>query len=150
MYTRYVSFHKDFPDMTLLEDCYIHGLLLIPIYEHLIGWLTGLNERYPFIPLLLYSTYCAVGVLYCFIRYYIHALLDHKVTVKSTKTKTTTKSKTKAKLNVEKSSASSSKPKTKEPSESESLLESAKTMVMKPAKQKKSKDQPQQNQKKHK
>lgn len=132
MYTRYLSIHKDYPDMNLLEDCYIHGLLLIPIYEHLIGWLTGLNEKYPFLPLLLYSTYCAVGVLYCYIRYYIYAL-----DLKATTTITTKKSKTKKFKNIKTSSASSSQLIT---APFESLPVIAKTKA-KHLKQKKSKDQ---------
>ena len=95
MYYSYLHVHKDYPDMSILEDCYIYGLLFIPIYEHFIGWLTGLNTKLPFLPLLMYSTYCAIGVLYCFIRYYLYAL-DLKATtttVKTKKIKTTSKTK---------------------------------------------------------
>ncbi|XP_023291817.2 probable dolichyl pyrophosphate Glc1Man9GlcNAc2 alpha-1,3-glucosyltransferase isoform X1 [Lucilia cuprina] len=142
MYTRYVYVHKDYPDMNLLEDCYIHGLVIIPIYEHLIGWLTGLNEKLPFLPLLMYSTYCGIGVLYCFIRYYIHAL-DHKTIITSAKT---TKSKTKTNniKNIETSSKTSSQHVTASSADESLLPQSAKTKV-KPVKQKKS-----QKEKKHK
>lgn len=116
MYIRYVAIHKDYPDMNLLEDCYIHGLLLIPVYEHLIGWLTGLNKKYPFLPLLLYSSYCAVGILYCYIRYYIFAL--NLKTIPTVKTK---KSKAKKIKNAKTFPANSS-----EPSKSESLPLTAK------------------------
>lgn len=91
MYTQYVRFYKHYPAMNLLEDMYIYGLVLLPIYEHVISPLTGLNEKLPFMPLLLYSMYCGVGVSYCFIRYYIHALDLKRLPKTTTKTKTTKK-----------------------------------------------------------
>lgn len=98
MYVAYVRFYKDYPKMNILEDMYIYGLMLIPIYEHIIGPWTGLNARLPFIPLLLYSTYCGIGVLYCFIRYYIHAL---EFKLETTMTTTSAKAKHKTKISKE-------------------------------------------------
>lgn len=131
MYTRYLYVHKDYPDMSLLEDCYIHGLVIIPIYEHLIGWLTGLNEKLPFLPLLMYSTYCAIGVLYCFIRYYLYALELNTMTTKS-------KTKTKTLKNIETSTATAWQH-VKATSETETLSQSAAKTKAKPVTQLKSK-----------
>ncbi|XP_073833965.1 ALG6/ALG8 family glucosyltransferase xit [Musca autumnalis] len=74
MYLAYIRFYQSHPAMNILEDLYIYGLVLIPIYEHIVGPMTGLNDKLSFVPLLLYSSYCGVGVTYCFIRYYIYAL----------------------------------------------------------------------------
>ncbi|XP_065364538.1 probable dolichyl pyrophosphate Glc1Man9GlcNAc2 alpha-1,3-glucosyltransferase [Calliphora vicina] len=136
MYTRYLYVHKDYPDMSLLEDCYIHGLVIIPIYEHLIGWLTGLNEKLPFLPLLMYSTYCAVGVLYSFIRYYIYAL--ELKAISNTKT-TTSKTKTKKLKNIETSSSATAWQHVKATSETGTLSQSVVKTKAKPVNQQKSK-----------
>lgn len=57
------------------ETLYLIGLLtVLPIYEHIVAPLTGLNVRLPFLKLLLTSLYCCVGVCYVYIRYYIFVL----------------------------------------------------------------------------
>lgn len=86
--------------MNILEILYVFGLLLIPLYEHVIAPLTGLHQRLPFMPLLLTSVYCSCGVSYVFIAYYVHAL-DIRLKTKQTSIKTAskpTKAKTKKPL----------------------------------------------------
>ncbi|XP_011207153.2 probable dolichyl pyrophosphate Glc1Man9GlcNAc2 alpha-1,3-glucosyltransferase isoform X2 [Bactrocera dorsalis] len=57
-----------------LEKLYTVGCVLIPLYEHFISPLLHLDEKLPFLPLLLTSLYCGLAVTYFFIRYYLHAL----------------------------------------------------------------------------
>jgi len=54
----------------------LYLLLVLPVFlyaEYGHAWL-GLMQRLPFIPLLLYSVYCAVGILYSFLSFYAATL----------------------------------------------------------------------------
>ncbi|BFG02573.1 probable dolichyl pyrophosphate Glc1Man9GlcNAc2 alpha-1-3-glucosyltransferase [Drosophila madeirensis] len=57
-----------------LEWTYMLGFVAIPLYEHVLSPLLGLDRRLPFMPLLLTSTYAALGVVYFFGRYYMYAM----------------------------------------------------------------------------
>ncbi|XP_034667825.1 probable dolichyl pyrophosphate Glc1Man9GlcNAc2 alpha-1,3-glucosyltransferase [Drosophila subobscura] len=57
-----------------LEWTYMLGFTAIPLYEHVLSPLLGLDKRLPFMPLLLTSTYAALGVVYFFGRYYMYAM----------------------------------------------------------------------------
>ncbi|KAI9582158.1 probable dolichyl pyrophosphate Glc1Man9GlcNAc2 alpha-1,3-glucosyltransferase isoform X1 [Glossina fuscipes] len=69
-----LRFYKTPPIMNLWEDLYIDGFVLLPLYDHVISPVMSLNEKLPFLSLLLTSVYCSVGVLYVFVRYYLYAL----------------------------------------------------------------------------
>ncbi|XP_017030615.1 probable dolichyl pyrophosphate Glc1Man9GlcNAc2 alpha-1,3-glucosyltransferase [Drosophila kikkawai] len=56
------------------EWLYMLGFLVIPLYEHLLSFVLGLDKRLPFLPLLLTSVYAGLGVLYFFGGYYLYAL----------------------------------------------------------------------------
>ncbi|XP_014246209.1 probable dolichyl pyrophosphate Glc1Man9GlcNAc2 alpha-1,3-glucosyltransferase [Cimex lectularius] len=57
-----------------VETVYMYGLMALFLYEHFLHkWLT-LN-KYPFLPLMLTSCYCAVGIIYSIVRYYRTFLL---------------------------------------------------------------------------
>ncbi|XP_056643004.1 probable dolichyl pyrophosphate Glc1Man9GlcNAc2 alpha-1,3-glucosyltransferase isoform X1 [Diorhabda sublineata] len=60
--------------LNLWEICYLLGLVLVFLYENVIHFFLGLNSKYPFLPLMITSVYCAIGVMYCWIYYYIHFL----------------------------------------------------------------------------
>ncbi|XP_037932461.1 probable dolichyl pyrophosphate Glc1Man9GlcNAc2 alpha-1,3-glucosyltransferase [Teleopsis dalmanni] len=83
LYLGYISFmlaqlvriHKMKPSVNVLHVLYVTGLLIIPLYEHL-SPLLGLQQKLPFMTLLLTSLHCGAGLLYAYIQYYIHTLTD--------------------------------------------------------------------------
>ncbi|XP_075159185.1 ALG6/ALG8 family glucosyltransferase xit [Haematobia irritans] len=133
MYIAFVRFYRQRFDMNSLERIYIGGLVLIPTYEHVIGPVTGLNVKLPFVPLLLYSTYCGVGVLYFFIFYYLHALDLRLVKLTKATTTTTTKANLNKQTKLRKDVTSSSSSKSPKSSESQTKT---KTKQVKKAKEK--------------
>lgn len=56
------------------ESLYVLGLLPLFFYDNVIHMALGLNKSLPFLPLMMTSVYCSVGVVYCWIRYYVHFL----------------------------------------------------------------------------
>lgn len=56
------------------EIIYLTGFPFVFLYENVIQYLFKLNEKLPFMPLLLISFYCSLGVCYFWIRYYIKFL----------------------------------------------------------------------------
>jgi len=60
------------PLLNPAEKLYVAGLALVQIYVGLGHWLLGLVDVLPFLPLMVVSCYCAVGVLYVWIKFYIH------------------------------------------------------------------------------
>ncbi|ALC49232.1 CG4542 [Drosophila busckii] len=74
LYGQLQRIYKTAPHFHPLEWAYFLVFIAIPIYEHIISRLLGYHIRYPFLPLLLTSVYCALGVLYFFVRYYVYAL----------------------------------------------------------------------------
>lgn len=61
---------KLFPLCSGREVLYLLGLIPIFLYQEVGHWLLGLSEKLPFLPLMIISVYCAVGVTYCWIYYY--------------------------------------------------------------------------------
>ncbi|CAO1434377.1 unnamed protein product [Diamesa serratosioi] len=53
---------------------YFFGLFVIFIYENLIQFMIGFNTKLPFMPLLLTSVYCSLGVSWFWMSYYINYL----------------------------------------------------------------------------
>lgn len=49
---------------------YIIGLVGLLLYEFAIQYIIGLDKRLPFLPLLLTSVYCSVGIVYFWFKYY--------------------------------------------------------------------------------
>ncbi|XP_044761404.1 probable dolichyl pyrophosphate Glc1Man9GlcNAc2 alpha-1,3-glucosyltransferase [Coccinella septempunctata] len=74
------------PLLSIPESLYLLGLGLVYLYENLIHYLLGLSDSLPFLPLMIISVYCSVGVMYCWLRYYIY-FLYRPVTQKKEKTK---------------------------------------------------------------
>lgn len=62
------------PLLNPFESIYLLGLSLVFIYENVIHNILGLNDRLPFLPLLITSVYCSFGVTYCWLRYYVYFL----------------------------------------------------------------------------
>uniref|UniRef100_A0A1B6BXI8 Alpha-1,3-glucosyltransferase n=2 Tax=Clastoptera arizonana TaxID=38151 RepID=A0A1B6BXI8_9HEMI len=71
-----------FPLLSKVESVYILGLGCVFFFENVIHPALGWTKTYQFLPLMLTSVYCAIGILYCWIRYYWHFLqmneINHK------------------------------------------------------------------------
>ncbi|KAJ1526081.1 hypothetical protein ONE63_009246 [Megalurothrips usitatus] len=60
------------PLLNRAESLYLVGLVPLFLFEQILHPALGLDKRFPFLPLMLTSGYCACGVLYCFLQYYWH------------------------------------------------------------------------------
>lgn len=71
--------------LSRLQTAYLAGLLPLVAYTEVGHAALGLTERWPFVPLLLTSAYCAVGVVGCWLALYSHMLLraDHGQKIKT-------------------------------------------------------------------
>lgn len=73
--------------LPIYEQGYILGFIVVFVYENFIQYLFGLNVKMPFLPLLLTSFYCSLGVIYFWVRYYFWFMMlknsSHKITIKS-------------------------------------------------------------------
>ncbi|XP_046563377.1 probable dolichyl pyrophosphate Glc1Man9GlcNAc2 alpha-1,3-glucosyltransferase [Haliotis rubra] len=71
------------PLLSNLESLYLLGIIPLEIYNSIGHPALGLSQRLPFIPLLLTSVYCAIGVTYCWLRFYWLTLSDRPKKPKS-------------------------------------------------------------------
>lgn len=62
--------------MPHLESLYLLGLLPLELYCSIVHSSLGLTEKLPFLPLLLTSVYCALGVTYSWLKFYWIMLSD--------------------------------------------------------------------------
>ncbi|CAO2613777.1 Probable dolichyl pyrophosphate Glc1Man9GlcNAc2 alpha-1,3-glucosyltransferase [Lemmus lemmus] len=67
-------FRKEKPLLNWMETAYLLGLGPLEVCCELIFPLTSWKLKYPFIPLLLTSVYCAVGITYAWARLYVSVL----------------------------------------------------------------------------
>ncbi|XP_072317856.1 dolichyl pyrophosphate Glc1Man9GlcNAc2 alpha-1,3-glucosyltransferase [Eucyclogobius newberryi] len=65
------------PLLTAADRWYLSGLALVSVVCELLLPLSMVSQRLPFLPLLVTSVYCGVGVAYCYVRLYC-ALLRTK------------------------------------------------------------------------
>ena len=70
------------PFVNHIEAVYIWGLLPLHVYCNAIHSIIGLDERLPFIPLMLTSLYCTVGVTWSWILFYKDSFSDQNETIK--------------------------------------------------------------------
>ncbi|XP_050069661.1 probable dolichyl pyrophosphate Glc1Man9GlcNAc2 alpha-1,3-glucosyltransferase [Anopheles maculipalpis] len=73
-----------------IEFLYLAGFPVLCVYENLVHDVIGLRERLPFLPLLLTSVYCAVGVVYFWVSYqmsFLHTNGGETVITEKKKTK---------------------------------------------------------------
>ncbi|PSN43179.1 putative dolichyl pyrophosphate Glc1Man9GlcNAc2 alpha-1 [Blattella germanica] len=70
------------PLLNVVESLYLVGLVPLFMFENVVHPWLGLDKRLPFLPLMLTSVYCAIGVMYFWLKYYWHFLttsdLNHK------------------------------------------------------------------------
>ncbi|CAH0759185.1 unnamed protein product [Diatraea saccharalis] len=62
------------PLLNHTETIYLYGLLALFVYENFLHPAWGLDKTLPFLPLMITSVYCSVGVMYFFIFYYNYFL----------------------------------------------------------------------------
>jgi len=67
-FCRYRVGRYQLPLLSIPETVYIAGLLPVEIYCQGLHHLLGFNRRLPFLPLMLTSVYCAVGVNYVWLK----------------------------------------------------------------------------------
>lgn len=75
------------PLLNMLESVYLCGLIPLFIYDNFIHNFLGLSALLPFLPLLLTSVYCSIGVIYCWFKYYLYFLYKANESPKSKKIK---------------------------------------------------------------
>lgn len=63
-------------DLKVYEIIYLYGFIFVFWYEQQLQFLFGLDERLPFLPLLIVSVYCSAGVIYFWLRYYYFFLFE--------------------------------------------------------------------------
>lgn len=73
--------------LNIVEILYIFGLSSLLVYEHCVQYLIGFDKKLPFLPLLMTSVYCALGVLYFYCQYYVRFLLNTEIVHRSSKHK---------------------------------------------------------------
>ncbi|KAJ8950475.1 hypothetical protein NQ314_007862 [Rhamnusium bicolor] len=71
------------PLLSPLESIYVLGLGAIFLYENVIHHLLGLHSQLPFLPLMITSVYCAIGIIYSWVSYYIYFLKYNGVHVRT-------------------------------------------------------------------
>lgn len=64
------------------ELLYTVGLVGILFYEFFIQYALNLDKRLPFLPLLLTSVYCSIGIIYFWLKYYAEFLFRTNSTKK--------------------------------------------------------------------
>ncbi|CAL1527996.1 unnamed protein product [Lymnaea stagnalis] len=64
------------PLLNLSESIYIWGFIPLGLFNSLGFWLWNIGERYPFLPLMLTSVYCSLGIIYSWLEFYRLALTD--------------------------------------------------------------------------
>jgi len=66
----------------LLERVYGLGLLAVWAFDQFLAPWSGIRGRFPFLPLMCYSVYCALGLSLCYFLLYKNMLLPVKVSKK--------------------------------------------------------------------
>ena len=82
------------PFVTWYESLYLYGLVPLYLYTEFGHQLLGFQEKLPFIPLMMTSFYCSIGVIWSWMLLYFDFLLEMDkgdVTKKKDVTTTTTR-----------------------------------------------------------
>ncbi|XP_044258032.1 probable dolichyl pyrophosphate Glc1Man9GlcNAc2 alpha-1,3-glucosyltransferase [Tribolium madens] len=76
----FAIYNYSFPLLNCFESIYILGLSVIFVYENFLHQFLGLGTKLPYLPLLLTSLYCSVGIIYSWIGFYINFFTRTNVT----------------------------------------------------------------------
>ncbi|XP_060551291.1 probable dolichyl pyrophosphate Glc1Man9GlcNAc2 alpha-1,3-glucosyltransferase [Ruditapes philippinarum] len=68
--------YTSLPLLSTLESLYIVGIVPLELYNSVIHHCLGLTYKLSFLPLLLTSIYCAIGITYCWLKFYWITLHD--------------------------------------------------------------------------
>lgn len=71
--------------LPLHELLYSLGLIALLVYEFIIQYVLNFDKRLPFLPLLLTSVYCSIGIMYFWLKYYAKFLISDNSNGKSRK-----------------------------------------------------------------
>lgn len=69
------SLRKEGPLLNWLETIYLTGLIPLGIFCELVFPFTPWKLKLPFLPLLLTSVYCAVGIMYAWLKLYVSVFI---------------------------------------------------------------------------
>lgn len=64
------------PLLNKVETIYIIGLVPVQLFYSLGLPILGLQEKLPFVPLMVFSVYCSFGVLYSYLRFYFNFICN--------------------------------------------------------------------------
>nr|CAI5828151.1 unnamed protein product [Callosobruchus analis] len=70
------------PLLNPLESTYLLGLGAVFIYENGVHQLLGLDKNFPFLPLMVTSAYCSLGVIYAWASYYVYFLKSDDISTR--------------------------------------------------------------------
>lgn len=70
--------------LNLLEWTYLFGLVVVVVFDTVFPWIAIL-QRFTFLPLMIYSIYCSLGLIYCWLRLYCRAFTSKTVAKVKTK-----------------------------------------------------------------
>lgn len=94
LYCLYLAFNMfafkkiyNFKLLHIHERLYSSCIILLPLYEHLLQYALNVHEKLPFMPLMITSVYCSLGMTYFWLKFYVGYLLEsndaqHKATKK--------------------------------------------------------------------
>jgi alpha-1,3-glucosyltransferase len=71
--------------LNLLEKMYSCGIVFLPVYEHCLQYLLNFHQKLPFLPLMLTSVYCSIGMIYFWLKFYCEYILDENTARKKMK-----------------------------------------------------------------
>lgn len=60
--------------LNVIETLYIVSLVPLFLYEHVFQYVFAMHQKWPFLPLMFTSVHNAVGILYCYLKYYWYFL----------------------------------------------------------------------------
>lgn len=67
------------PLLCTFESIYLLGILPLEFFNSLAFPLTALNVKLPFLPLMLTSVYCSLGLFYSWLKFYYHYIAGSSV-----------------------------------------------------------------------